>query len=181
MPHRLIRGCVGGFVFGMTLLIQAAGVPEYRLKAELVERFTRFIEWPGLGADAKGPFQVCLLGSNPFGTNLAEVMAGRMIKNRTAAVSVVTDLAALDSCHAVFIPAEYATSLERILVRTAGRPILTIGDTPGFAERGVLINLYLEKDHVRFEINEGMVRKSGLGVSSRLFKLARVVAPEEHR
>jgi len=50
-----------------------------------------------------------------------------------------------------------------------------VADSGGFAEAGVLINFYTTSDTVRFEINETAVDRSGLKISSKLFKLAKVV------
>ena len=46
---------------------------------------------------------------------------------------------------------------------------------PNEQPAGVLINFYTTADTVRFEINEAAVEKSGLKVSSKLFKLAKVI------
>ena len=46
----------------------AAQVPEYALKAEFLERFTRFVDWPG-EHDPRSPFVIGVYGSNPFGSN----------------------------------------------------------------------------------------------------------------
>ena len=70
-----------------------------------------------------------------------------------------------------------AASLPRILSHTDSKPILTIGDTNGYAAAGVLINFYTSGETVRFEMNESAIERSGLKVSARLLKLARIVDP----
>ena len=54
-------------------------------------------------------------------------------------------------------------------------PILTIGETPGFAARGGIINLTLEDNKVRFEVNIGAAKQANLNISSRLLALAKIV------
>ena len=68
-------------------------------------------------------------------------------------------------------------SLEQIIDYTKERPILTISDTDGFAEKGVLINLFSLKNQLRFQINETAVKTSGLYVNFRLLHLAKIVNP----
>jgi hypothetical protein len=51
-------------------------------------------------------------------------------------------------------------------------PVLTIGDTDGYAQRGIMINMYLEDKRVRFEINAEAARTAGLRISAKLLKLA---------
>ena len=75
----------------------------------------------------------------------------------------------------VFICGSEKARLAAILAHTESRPILTVADSNGFAAEGVLINFYTSGDTVHFEINEAAVEKSGLKVSSKLFKLAKVI------
>jgi hypothetical protein len=65
-----------------------------------------------------------------------------------------------------------------ILSCTGNKPILTVSDTKGFAEKGVLINFYMMGDKIKFEINEKAVHESGLVMSYRLLNLARIVHQE---
>ena len=54
-------------------------------------------------------------------------------------------------------------------------PILTIGETPGFAERGGIIRFVLEDNRVRLEANVEAARQANLTISSRLLTLARII------
>jgi hypothetical protein len=149
---------------------------EYELKAEFLERFTRFIDWPeGAFAGRDVPFVLCLVGENPFGDALVRLASAHTIKERKIALRPVDKPAALDGCHLVFIARGEKRRLAELLAWTNGKPVLTIGDDAGFAKAGVLIGLYLENDHVRFEINTDAVKRSGLKFSSRLLKLGRPV------
>ncbi len=56
-----------------------------------------------------------------------------------------------------------------------GLPILTVGETPGFAERGGMIRFTLEDNRVRFEINVEAAREADLNISSRLLTLAKII------
>jgi hypothetical protein len=53
--------------------------------------------------------------------------------------------------------------------------VLTVGDSDGYAARGVIANFYLEENRVRFEINREAAVRARLGISSQLLKLARIV------
>ena len=56
-----------------------------------------------------------------------------------------------------------------------GAPVLTIGETPGFARNGGIINLILEDNKVRFEVNVQAAKDADLNISSRLLALARII------
>jgi YfiR/HmsC-like len=153
--------------------------PEYEVKAEFLERFTRFIDWP-LEGDEK-PFTIGVIGRNPFGAYLDRVVASHKIKGRQPEIRYVDDLTQIDRCQVLFIAASERDRLPKILARTGSRPILTVSDSAGFASAGVLINFYTAAETVRFEINEAAVEKSGLKVSAQLLKLARLIERGEGR
>jgi hypothetical protein len=174
VSRRLVRSIV--------VLALIAGVargeqtPEYQVKAEFVERFTRFIDWPA-GTDGHGAFLIGIIGDNPFNGYLQRMAADRRIKGRAVEIRHLTDPTQVDACQIVFICGSERDRLRKILNRTESKPILTISDSAGFAASGVLINFYMSGETVRFEMNESAIERSGLKVSSRLLKLARLVDP----
>ncbi len=153
-----------------------AEFPEYVLKGEFIERFTRFIDWPDSGFPSPtAPFVLCLIGEDPFGDYLARLAQERRIKDRRVLLAHLTANAQVDACQIAFISRSEKVNVAAIVARTGGKPILTIGDTPGFAQAGVLINFYRAEDFVRFEVNVDEAKRSGLKFSSQLMKLARIV------
>lgn len=148
---------------------------EYQLKAELLERFTQYIDWPESSMiDPSVPFTIGIAGKNPFGSYL-DRFSKINIKGKKVVVVEFSDVSEMDHCQVLFVTKAEDKNLAAILSRTEGKPILTVGDTEGFAKRGVLINFYRYDDYVRFEVNQSSVNKSGLKFSSRLLKLARFV------
>lgn len=152
---------------------------EYELKAEYIERFTRFVEWPSTAfADDKSPFVFCVAGQNPFGRFLDELVRDRRVQNRKAMLRSVADASGIDGCHLLFVTRSVRARVGPLLARAAGRALLTVGDSEGLAQAGVLLNLYFEGPHLRFEVNTDAIKRSGLKFSSRLLKLARTVNAE---
>jgi hypothetical protein len=148
-------------------------VAEYQVKAEFIERFTRFVEWPER-ARSESSFVIGIVGANPFDGYLERIAHDRKIKGKGIEIRSVR-VEETGNCDVVFVASSERKNLPAILARTRSRPVLTIGDTAGYAEKGVLINFYNAGDQVRFEINESAAEQSGLKISSKLFKLARVV------
>jgi hypothetical protein len=150
---------------------------EYEVKAEYLERFTRFIDWP---ADSNGgsrgnTFHLCVIGENPFGSYLREMTNDVKFKGKRAELQHIQEPRQAIGCDLLFIAKSEAARLVEILRITKDRPILTVSDTPGFAQHGVLINFYNEGANIRFEINTDAIKRSRLHVSSRLLNLARLV------
>jgi hypothetical protein len=122
-----------------------------------------------------------VLGRDPFGPYL-DALGARTIKGKSVRVrrlSGTTEVAGC--CHLLFISGSEAKELPRILARTGSLPVLTVGDTQGYGDAGVLINLVAEDGRIAFEVNEGAVKRSGLKFNSKLLRLARLVGSDEVR
>lgn len=161
-----------------TLPLDAADVSEYRLKAEFIERLTRFIEWPDkspLMSDPNAPFVIGVIGQDPFGSHLDDLARRHRIKGRRIEARRLRSSDDLSGCSIVFISRSERGTLKNILSRTRGKPILTIGDTGGFAQDGVIINFFNDDNRIQFEINEDAADASGLDIRGKLYKLARIV------
>lgn len=156
----------------------AAPVSEYQIKAAFLYNFAKFVEWPKC-TDCKQdrPFVIGILGDDPFGPDAA-LLEGKRVKDRPLRVVRSAKLNELGGCDVLFISSSFKADLARILKKLVNRPVLTVGDTPGFAQAGVMINLYKVENKIRFEINPNAADKAGLKISSHLLRLARIVEPK---
>jgi len=75
----------------------------------------------------------------------------------------------------VFISRSEKGRLTEILDTIKGAPVLTVADMDRFAHRGGMVNLYLEHNKVRFEINVKAAAEAKLKISSKLLRLAKIV------
>lgn len=150
--------------------------PEYRVKAEFIERFTQFVDWaPQLFPSDDTVFVVCAVGEGPLRAELDRVVRGRL-KGHPARMRHLTRDEAVDGCHLLYIAPTERDALSKIVSQTRGKPILSVGDTTGYAAQGVIVNMFLdESSRVRFEINADVARESGLKISAKLLSLARLV------
>jgi hypothetical protein len=155
----------------------AKAAPEYQVKAEFIERFTHFVVWPdSVFASATSAFAICMWGNGELASQLERVVARGRIKDRPVRAYHVTSYKALDSCHVLYVAATDRTIVRGIIAATRGKPILSVGDQPGLAEEGLLINLFTDDEgFVRFEINREAASDSGLKISAKLMRLARLV------
>ena len=154
---------------------------EYQLKALFFEQFSRFIEWPASMdvQDTSKPFHISVLGKNPFGTLLHDTYKGQTIRNKRVRISYPATPADIDTCHMLFISSSLSNNIQQIIDQIKDKPIFTIGDTPGYAEAGVHLNMFQQNNTLKFEMNERATHESGLKVSYVLFNLSKVVDPIE--
>jgi hypothetical protein len=148
---------------------------EYRLKVLIVSRFFDFVTWPPDSLNNTDRFIIGVIGDTPMLDHRQKFFERVKIPGRTIIIKTITDIDQVVDCHAVIIAETESKRLNDILALTGGKPILSISDSEGFGEKGVLINLYRLGKNVKFEINYAAVRRSGLVFSSKLYKLARII------
>lgn len=155
---------------------------EYQVKAVFLFNFTHFVEWPKSAfAATNAPLTIGIVGEDPFKQRLEEVVQGEEVHGHPLQIKRLTMEDDLTGCQLLFFSRAIKDRLAAALRQVRGRPILTVGDTSGMAERGVMINLPLGKDNIKMEINLQAARQNGLTISSKLLRLARIVgASPEH-
>ena len=153
----------------------------YVLKAVYLEKFSRFITWPeeSLIDKTSEPFIISVIGETPLTKNLEQIYAIQEIKNKRVIIKKIKHLNEIQDSHILFIAESEKKNIDKIIEITKQQPILTIGETEGFAEKGVLINFFETNNKLRFEINETAVLKSPLQMSFYLLNSARIVNPVE--
>jgi hypothetical protein len=147
---------------------------EYRVKAAFLYNFAKFVEWPA--AAFKGPedpVAVCVLGQNPFGNILEEMVGQNTAGGRSFVVHQLVDSTQAGSCHILFISASERKRVKGILAGLRTQSTLTVSDIPYFALAGGAFGFTLENGKVRIEINLTVTKEKDLRVSSRLLSLAR--------
>jgi len=154
--------------------------PEYELKVELIDRICRFVDWPpgAAASDPATPFTIAVIGKDPFGTYLDKLTSERRIKDKKIRIVRAQSLDEIRDCQLLFVSASEVKNLARILALTGERPILTVGDSKGYGEAGVVINFFTDKETIHFEINEPAADRGGFRISSKLRRLARMVGTE---
>jgi hypothetical protein len=150
-----------------------AGSSEPELKAQFVERFTRFVDWDD--DELPDDFQLCVVGESPVTSYLERIAKKKKFKGRRAAVRVLDKVDGVVDCQLVVIPSVSKKKLAAVLRRTEGLPILTVADQAGAGAAGAIINFYRDGSHVKFEINTAAAKDSGLKVRAKLLRLARLV------
>jgi hypothetical protein len=153
----------------------AAEVVEYNLKAAFLFNFTKFVDWPADAfADEKSPFQLCILGEDPFGGSLDNVVANESVNGRPIAVRRLARGADPKACQILFLGRMERDRQPEVLAGLRGSPVLTVGESDRFLAEGGLVSFFLEANRVRFEINLQNVDSTRLKFSSKLLRLAKV-------
>src|SRR5467141_2935331 len=143
---------------------------EYLIKAGFIYNFAKFVEWPATAfAQSDSPIVIGILGTDPFGNLIDRSVENKKIGARGIVVK------RLKGGKILFVGASEKAHLDDLVQIVKSLPILTVGETPGFAERGGVIRFVLEDNRVRFEINVEAAHQADLTISSRLLTLARII------
>ncbi len=162
------------FLLAASNWLQAQQVSEYALKASWIAKFASFVEWPN-GQMQADEFRIYVIGDNPFDDLLDLIYKNRRLKKRKIKIYYIKNLEELKRCEILFISKSERYNLSKILESTKNKGILTIGDTRGYAHRGVHINFYSVDNRLKFEINEKEAKKSGLKIDALLLDYGKII------
>jgi hypothetical protein len=147
--------------------------PEYQAKVVLLEKLTLFVDWPQARTPDQ-PFVLAVLGRSPFGDELDAFFAAHPVKGRPVTVRYLARIADLGDCDLLFVCASEAPRLPGILERVKGRPILTVADTEGFAQAGVMVAMVRIGGKIAFEVNLPSVRDAGFRMVPGFLQLVKL-------
>jgi hypothetical protein len=151
-------------------------VSEYRVKAAFLYNFVKFVEWPSVrGGSIHDPIVVGVLGPDPFGPVLEQTFADKRVGGRRFEVRRFPTVEELQLCHVLFISSTLKKDWPKVLGAVRDSPVMTVSDGDGFVKSGGMIELLLENNRIRFDINLNEARESRLKISAQLLQLARRV------
>jgi hypothetical protein len=160
--------------------IKADAYKEYEIKAAFLYKFTGFVDWPPAAFPADDtPILIGVLGEDPFGTSLDDIVRNKKAKNRDIQVKRSNEAADLKNCHIVFVCSSEKGRLKTLFSDFKGTSVLTVGDTNSFAKLGGMINLVPVDNKIGLEINVAAAKNAGLAISSQLLNLAKTVYGKE--
>ena len=148
---------------------------EYDVKAAYLYNFAKFVEWPPEAFPSPdAPFAICVLGQDPFGRGLDDIVQGERVHDRPLVVRRLAGWDDAELCHILFVSASVREDFDQLLGSHTFRRTLTVSDVPGFLTAGGHIGFFLEGSSVRFAIHRGNVARTDLQISSKLMRVARL-------
>lgn len=150
---------------------QEEGSREYPIKAAFVYNFLKYIDFP---AGAVGnTLTIAIVGTDPS-DGAFDALNGKVVDGKTLVVRHLGDHYDFAGVNVVFVPNSEREHLREIIAN-AHPGLLTVGESPGFAQQGGVINFIPAANRVRFQINPDAAAKEELRVSSQLLRLADIV------
>ncbi len=156
---------------------------QYELKATYLVYFGYYVRWPEeTRAELKDKFIIGVLGRDRFGGNLAaSVEKTGKVGDKPIEVRHFKTVEDYEPCHILFLSqsaseGDESTIYERlaaVLKKVKDSNVLLVSETAGLAQRGVTINMVVDREENRLtlEINLDAAKRAGLTISSRLLAL----------
>ena len=149
------------------------GALSLAVRAAFLYKFEPFVAWPPQAfATPDSPFNLCVIGDDPFGPLLDRVVDGQKTAGHAVAIVRLKTVSPDAHCQMLYIAAADAGAAHQAEAAVAGAPILTVTDGVADPSAKGMINFVIADNRVRFEIDASAAKRSGLDISSKLLSLA---------
>ncbi len=147
---------------------------EYDVKAAFLLNFAKFVDWPPSAfAAPDSPIAICILGKDPFGRGLDDLIQGELVNGRRLTIRRIDRAPSPQACQIIFTQVTGKESSE--ILTGLGPGVLTVGEGDAFLRGGGIIAFLIENRRVRFAIDQKAAEAADLKLSSKLLAVARLV------
>jgi hypothetical protein len=145
----------------------------YAVHANIIYRFTKYINWP----DEKktGDFVIGVIGDTPLYDELKIFISNKTASGQPFIVKKYSSTASSYNCHILFVSDDESGSVKRIAANTAGTSTLLVTESEGLSRKGSCINFVIVDDRLKLEINKSNIERRSLDIASELLSLGIIV------
>ena len=150
----------------------ADSASEHELKAAYLYHIINFVNWPeNIFPKENENIEVCFIADDNI-DQILKTIEKKPVRNRNIRVRQLSGKTLPASCNMLFVHEVQMTNLQELFGAAKKHNILTIGDSPRFAEMGGMIGFVVYKDRVRLEVNLVTIKHTELKVSAKLLEIA---------
>lgn len=150
----------------------------YEIRGMMIYHFGRFVTWPERVFQNENKIILGILGDDPFGASIDEILRNRRIRGRQWDIKRGNSLSELKGSHIIFVTQSKKGEIKEIFEELNSSKyrrtnILTIGDNiDKFCEYGGVMNV--DRNNF-FTINSNAANKANLIIDSRLWQMAKKI------
>ncbi|MEO6569622.1 MAG: YfiR family protein, partial [Opitutaceae bacterium] len=123
----------------------------------------------------RAPLIIGILGEDPFGAYLDELVKDEKIGERPLVVRRYRGVKEAAGCHILFICPSEAERFGPIIAALQGKSVLTIGDADTFTRSGGMVRFATDNGKIRLRINVEAAKACGITISSKIIRPATIV------
>jgi hypothetical protein len=154
---------------GLGLL--AFGQNELQSKAARITRIAQVTTWPASKLSPNTPLVIGVYGADSITDFLEMAVQGRRLKGRDVVVKRCSAVQEIVGCHVLFVGRSEEGKLRDILGRARSEPILTIGETDNFMDRGGIVFLTMIGGTAQFTFDISNLKRSRLEIDPETLAL----------
>ena len=156
---------------------QAQELPkEQEVRAVILYHLTQFVTWPAASLNQSTEFVIGILGPDPFGAALDEVVKGEKVGNRSIRIMRSNRARDLADSQLVYVSSQVRQPLSRVFEELDESAILTVGDSEDFLTQGGMIRFRRTPERkTRLQVHLTRARQKGFNISAQLLRVSDVV------
>lgn len=151
--------------------VQAVDTDEL-IRASIIEKIARFIEWPEWEGER---FNLCVVEKTGLLPALQNYYETVLLANKPVSLLTFRSLAPPRNCQAFFLGEENMDDLPMIMQLIDNKPVLVVAEKKAAVEQGTHVDFFTEDNRLHLEVNRKSLESSGFKVSYHLLKVARIV------
>jgi len=143
-----------------------------KYQTTFIYNFTRSIQWPNLHEEPE--FIIGVLSKNhPLIKELEISMGNRTAGGRPIKLVEFSSAAEIENCHILFVPNSRLSQMNQVTEKLKNKPALIVTESQGRTPAGSVINLFVENERMKFNLDEELIKNKSLMVSTQLKNYAR--------
>ena len=160
-------------IFTILLPYLTFGQVDYGVYANIIYRFTKYINWP----DNKktGDFVIAVLGETPLYDELKALTKNKKVGNQPIVVRYISPNSKSFNAHILFIADDESGKVRSISEATAGKPVLIVSEHHGLISRGSCINFITLGDNLKLEFGKSHIENRDMNIASELLNLGTTI------
>ena len=159
------------------------------MKAAFLQTFSQFVRYPEDRFPVpSSPFRLCVVGDGAMKKVLERVTSGKSVGDRQILITRFGHDDDVTSCHLLYVGPSAEGQAASLLAEADGTGVLTISELDGFCEQGGIVRFWVQrepsatvKSGIRFEVNVDANERSGLRISSKVLRHARLLRNRSQR
>ncbi len=150
---------------------------EEQLKAVFLYSLSHFVTWPETVDNLYHSFDIGVISSNTFKKTLQQAVERETRHNKPFKIRELgtTKTVHPEDYKIVFIGSAQIPQWLKIREIFRQQPTLTVSDNRDFTKNGGMVTLLYKKERITIEINYKNIQESGLVISAKLLRLAKIV------
>lgn len=160
-------------IFGFSKTYAQQTLLDYQVKAAMLYKFLGYSSWPdNRFSDSHSPYRICVLGADDIRNELQDIVADRVINNRSIEIHSAASIDQIVDAHIVFVSSRMEKLLPKLSALAEKNSFLIVTENTHGLVPGSIINFRMVDKRIGFDISLVTAQDYGISLSSRLLSVA---------